>query len=279
MLKLPGGRGRGARIERQVQGVDVMPTLLEAMGVPLPADLAGRPLQRALESGEPARPALAEISHRGFVAHGVRTEQDKFVRRFSPDDDELLFDLRRTRREDEHRRGAARAGAAAQGAGRGGHGAEPLPLRAAGARRAASSRSGSRRTAGSRRVETSGLGPQERSRRGRQRALDRPRAAAARRRAARGRFTVRPIGAPVTLSGLRDGRPLRPADVGVGEGAQHPEAGPLPAAGRRVRDRPRPRPAASSRAREARGRRRRACGWRCRRAARSASSTRRPASG
>jgi hypothetical protein len=36
-------------------------------------------------------------------------------------------------------------------------------------------------------------------------------------------FTVRPIGAPVTLSGLRDGRPLRPADVGIGEGGQHPE--------------------------------------------------------
>jgi hypothetical protein len=104
VLKLPGGRGRGARIERQVQGVDVMPTLLEAMGAPLPPDLVGRPLQRALENGEPARPALAEISHRGFVAHGVRTEEEKFVRRFSPDDDELLFDRAGPGREDQHRR-------------------------------------------------------------------------------------------------------------------------------------------------------------------------------
>ena len=29
------------------------------------------------------RPALAEISHRGFVAHGARTEGDKFIRRFT----------------------------------------------------------------------------------------------------------------------------------------------------------------------------------------------------
>ena len=84
-------------------------------------------------------------------------------------------------RADEHRRGESRAGAAAQGAGRGGHGAEPVPLRAAGARRRASSRSGSRPTAGSRRVEASGLGPQERSVvGGNGRSLE-PRAAAARR--------------------------------------------------------------------------------------------------
>ncbi len=39
-------------------------------------------------------------------------------------------------------------------------------------------------------------------------------------------FTVRPIGAPVLLSGTRDGRPLRPLDVAIGEGGQHPEALP-----------------------------------------------------
>src|SRR4029453_12545956 len=60
-----------------------------------PPARGARPRRRARETGEPARPALAEISHRGFVAHGVRTEEEKFVRRFSPDDDELLFDLRR----------------------------------------------------------------------------------------------------------------------------------------------------------------------------------------
>jgi hypothetical protein len=40
-------------------------------------------------------------------------------------------------------------------------------------------------------------------------------------------FTVRPVGAPVTLAGTRDGRPLRPADVAVGEGALRPDAFPF----------------------------------------------------
>jgi arylsulfatase A-like enzyme len=226
VLKLPGGRGHGARIERQVQGVDVMPTLLEAMGVPLPGDLVGRPLQRALESGEPARPALAEISHRGFVAHGVRTEEEKFVRRFSPDDDELLFDLRRDPGEKTNiaeanpervrlRKAQVEAGMAqnpfryvieARGGGK-----LALRLETHGWLEA---------------VETTGLGPQERAvAGGNGRSIDlvlQPHAGAPREIS----FTVRPIGAPVTLSGLRDGKPLRPADVGIGEGGQHPDAIP-----------------------------------------------------
>ncbi len=79
----------------QVQGLDVVPTVLEAVGLPLPADVGGQPLQRALAGAAKPRPALAEISHRGFVAHGVRTDADKYIRRFSPDDDELYFDLAR----------------------------------------------------------------------------------------------------------------------------------------------------------------------------------------
>ena len=226
VLKLPGGHGRGARIERQVQGVDVMPTLLEAMGAPLPPDLVGRPLQRALENGEPPRPALAEISHRGFVAHGVRTEQEKFIRRFSPDDDELLFDLEKDPGEKTSiaeanpervrlRKAQVEAGMAqnpfryvlqARGRGR-----LALRLETHGWLEA---------------VETAGLGPQERSVvGGNGRSIDlvvEPRPGAPREIS----FTVRPIGAPVTLSGLRDGHPLRPGDVAIGEGGQHPEALP-----------------------------------------------------
>jgi hypothetical protein len=35
------------------------------------------------------------------------------------------------------------------------------------------------------------------------------------------------VGAPVTLAGTRDGRPLRPADVAVGERSFRPEAFPF----------------------------------------------------
>jgi hypothetical protein len=71
-------------------------------------------------------------------------------------------------------------------------------------------------------VEATGLGPQERQTLGGNgRWLDlvlQPRPGAPREIG----FTVRPVGAPVQLSGTMDGRPLRGADVAVGEGSFHP---------------------------------------------------------
>jgi arylsulfatase A-like enzyme len=226
VVKFPGRRGAGTRVALQVQGVDVVPRGLEAVGAALPADLAGRPLQRALEAGEPPRFALAEISHRGFVAHAVRTEDEKYIRRFSPDDDELLFDLRKDPREQSSiaerepervrlRQAQAEAGMAQN----------PFRyvLQAAGAGSFALRLETRGWLEG---LEVTGLGPQERWSVGANgRTLDlrlAPRAGAPREIA----FTVRPIGAPVVLSGTRDGRALRPADVAVGEGGHHPEALP-----------------------------------------------------
>jgi acyl-coenzyme A thioesterase PaaI-like protein len=40
-------------------------------------------------------------------------------------------------------------------------------------------------------------------------------------------FTARPLGAPVALAGTRDGRPLRAADLAVGESSGRPEAFPF----------------------------------------------------
>ena len=226
VVKFPGKRGAGTRVARQVQGIDVAPTVLEAMELALAPDLAGRPLQRALERDEAPRPALAEISHRGFVAHGVRTEDEKYVRRFSPDDDELLFDLRSDPREQESlaapspervrlRKAQVEAGMAQN------------PFRyVLQARGTAAWRCGSRRAAGSRASSSPASG--RRSARSwaatgaRSTCCSQPREGAPREIA----FTVRPIGAPVLLSGTRDGRPLRPPDVAIGEGGQHPEALP-----------------------------------------------------
>jgi hypothetical protein len=226
VVKFPGNRGAGTRVARQVQGIDVVPTVLEAMRLPLPSGLAGLPLQRALERGEAPRPALAEISHRGFVAHGVRTEDEKYIRRFSPDDDELLFDLRRDPREQTSvadaspervrlRKAQVEAGMAQN------------PFRYVLQARGTSRLALRLETRGwLEAIEVSGLGPQERWSVGANgRTVDlvlQPREAAPREVG----FTVRPIGAPVTLSGTRDGRPLRPADVAVGEGGQPPEAVP-----------------------------------------------------
>ena len=198
VLKLPGGRGHGARIERQVQGVDVMPTLLEAMGVPLPKDIVGQPLQRALESGAPARPALAEISHRGFVAHGVRTEEREVHPALQPRRRRAACSTcgatRASRRASPRRtrsgcgcarrrsRRAWRRTRSATCCRRAGRGKLALRLETHGWLEA---------------VETSGLGPQERSLvGGNGRSIDlvlQPREGAPREIS----FTVRPIGAPV----------------------------------------------------------------------------------
>jgi arylsulfatase A-like enzyme len=227
VVKFPRGQGAGRRVAEQVQGLDVVPTVLEAMGLSLPGDLGGQPLQRALAGGAKPRPALAEISHRGVVAHGVRTEGDKYIRRFSPDDDELYFDLRQDPKEqtsvagrDPRRVRLLQAQAEA--------GMSPNPFRyvlqAAGSSRLAL-RLGTRGWLEG--VEATGLGPQERSSLGGNgRWLDlrlQPRAGAPREIG----FTVRPVGAPVWLEGSRDGRPLRPPDVAVGGGSFHPDAFPF----------------------------------------------------
>ncbi len=103
VVKFPKEAWAGRRVAEQVQGLDIVPTVLEALGVPLAPDLGGVPLQRVIRGETKPRPALAEISHRGVVAHGVRTEKDKYIRRFSPDDDELYFDLERDPGEQDNR--------------------------------------------------------------------------------------------------------------------------------------------------------------------------------
>ena len=227
VVKFPKGEWAGRRVAEQVQGVDVVPTVLEALGVALSADLAGQPLQRVLEGRSKPRPALAEISHRGFVAHGVRTDGDKYIRRFSPDDDELYFELARDPKEKQNRAAAnpqrVRTLEAQAEAGMSsnpfryvvqvqGTGVYALRLETRGWLEG---------------VETTGLGPEERwSVGGNGRWLElaaRPRPGAPREVG----FSVRPVGAPVELSGTRDGRALRAADVAVGATAFQPAAFPF----------------------------------------------------
>ena len=188
----------------------------------------GQPLQRALEGGASPRPALAEISHRGFVAHGVRTDGDKYIRRFSPDDDELYFDLRRDPKEqtnvaDRHPERVRLLQAQAEA------GMSPNPFRyvvqVTGPGRFAL-QAGDAGLARGRRGDGPRRRRSARALGGNGRWLDlalAPRPGAPREIG----FTVRPVGAPVTLSGTRDGRPLRPSDVAVGEGAFRPAALPF----------------------------------------------------
>jgi len=222
VVKLPGNRHAGRRVSGQVQAVDIVPTILRALAIPLDPTLVGRPLQEAIEAAPEERTALSEISHRGFVAHGVRTARDKYVRRFSPDDDVLYFDLVRDPAEQENLVAdhpdrvhflQARAEAAMS----------PNPFRYAIEVSGAEPFALHLETRGwLEAVETTGLLAGESSTLGGNgRWLDlevRPTPDGPRTLS----FTVRPIGAPVTLSGTRSGRPLRPTDVAVAELAWHP---------------------------------------------------------
>jgi arylsulfatase A-like enzyme len=227
VVKLPGNRGAGRRVAEQVQGLDIVPTVLEAMGLPLPRDLGGQPLQRALAGGATPRTALAEISHRGFVAYGARTEGDKFVRRFSPVDDELYFDLLRDPKEQasvagQHPQRVRLLQAQSEA------GMSPNPFRYVLQLAGPGHFTLKLETRGwLEGIEATGLGPGERSTLGGNgRWLDlslAPRPGAPREIG----FTVRPVGVPVTLAGTLDGRPLRPTDVAVGANSFRPGAFPF----------------------------------------------------
>jgi arylsulfatase A-like enzyme len=95
VLKYPGRREAGRRVARQVQLVDVLPTLLKDLGLPVPAGIAGRPLEESLHATGPERPAVFETKFFDHVAYGARTSEAKYVRVFEPGSAELLFDLRR----------------------------------------------------------------------------------------------------------------------------------------------------------------------------------------
>jgi arylsulfatase A-like enzyme len=229
IVKFPGRRDAGKRVKQQVQEVDVIPTVLHEMGLPVPTPpaIAGHPLQAVVAGGAPEPPAVSEISHRGYVAHGMRTSRDKYVQRFSPEEDELYFDLiqdpkEKTSRLEANRERARTLKAAGEAAmvsdpfrhnvRAEGSGEYVLKLRTGGWIEA---------------VEPTGFGPEDRYEvqgNGRKLALRlRPRPGRPRSVA----FGIRPMGAPVYLEGTRDGRPLRPSDVTMAEEADRPLGVPL----------------------------------------------------
>jgi hypothetical protein len=229
VVKFPGGRWAGRRVTQQVQAVDLLPTVLSEVNLPVPAPpvIAGHPLQKVVEGGAPEPPAVAEISHRGFVAHGMRTARDKYIRRFSPDDDELYFDLKADPREQKsvleqnrERVRLLRAGVEAA--------MVPNPFRYTMKLAPPGSYELLFRTGGwIEGVEPIGFGPEDRYEvegNGRKLRLKvRPVAGRPREVA----FSLRPQGAPVWLEGSRDGRPLRPADVFMAQEGLHPAEVPF----------------------------------------------------
>jgi arylsulfatase A-like enzyme len=224
VVRFPGGRDGGRRVTQQVQAVDILPTILENEGLPVPPPpiISGRPLQRVVAGGAPEPTAVSEISHRGIVAHAIRTHRDKYVRSFSPVEDEMYFDLQDDPEELENRideapERAASLKAAVEAA------MVPNPFRHTLRLAGRGVYELSLKTGGwIEGVEVKGFGSADShwlGASGRRLALQvHPRPGQPREVA----FSIRPRGAPVRLEGTRDGRPLQVADVLIAREAVHP---------------------------------------------------------
>ena len=228
IVKFAGRQGAASRFGQMVALSDVLPTILEAMDMPVPDPPAiiGRPLQGVAFSKVPEQTVVSEISHRGFVSSGIRTGQAKYIRRFSPQADELFFDLLRDRKEqtnlmDGNPEGMRRLRSAVEATMR------VTPYRYA--IRALSSQPQTLMIETSgwiEAVETAGLGLSEKaelSHSGRllELALS-PKPGAPREVF----FRVRPVGVPVTVRGRLGSRDLSAAHIFIGEKAVHPPASP-----------------------------------------------------
>jgi len=226
LVKFPGGRYRGRRVGAQVQMIDLAPTILEATGGPVAPSFVGRPLQRVLDGDTRAIPAFVSTQHWGVTLAGLRTEKDKYIRRFSPAAEEALFDLLQDPAERADRAGANSERVRALRA----QTEAALPatsyrytLRAFGN----GSFSLAMRTTGRfEDVAASGLSAGETPRLDQDRqtlAVELPPRAGKPREVS---FRIRPMGATVRLEGTRSGRPLRPKDVTYAVG-RHPEGFPF----------------------------------------------------
>jgi len=229
IVKFPGNEHAGRRIAQQVQAVDLLPTILENEGLPVPPPpvITGHPLQRTLEGRAPERAAVSEISHRGIVAHGMRTSRDKYVRSFSPEEYEAYFNLVEDPKEqsnlfDESARRVRNLRAGLEAA------MVINPFRHVLRFVGDGDYSVLLRTGGwIEGVEGQGFEPSERLE---VQASGRKLAIAVKLREGQSRqveLSVRPMGAPLRLEGTRDGRPLRPRDVLIAEQAVHPVAVPF----------------------------------------------------
>jgi arylsulfatase A-like enzyme len=95
VVKYPRGREAGRRVARQVQLVDVLPTILKTQGIPEPPGIVGRSLDESFHATGPERPAVLETSYYEHVVYGARTSEAKYVRDFHPANVKVFFDLRR----------------------------------------------------------------------------------------------------------------------------------------------------------------------------------------
>ncbi|MGH3921329.1 MAG: sulfatase-like hydrolase/transferase, partial [Pseudonocardiaceae bacterium] len=80
IMRLPGGASAGTVVDRPVQSIDLMPTILEAAGCPR-AGLAGRSLLPAIqgEGRDPSLPAFSELLRQGRYCQSATTSTHQLI--------------------------------------------------------------------------------------------------------------------------------------------------------------------------------------------------------
>ncbi len=216
VVKYPRRREAGRRVARQVQLVDVLPTILKSQGLAVPGGIAGRPLEESFAATGPERPTVFETTFFETVAYGARTSEAKYVRFFHPTAVELFFDLRRD--PGERQTGDAQGSPEAQALKRVAETALTSGLHHRVRVEGAADYDLRLRTTGwIEVVDRVGLPATEDARvadEGHELVL-RIRPDARRPRPAEVEFEVRPYGAPVWVDGTRSGRRLRPSEIRV----------------------------------------------------------------
>jgi len=93
VLRVPGIEPR--RVPGMVRQVDVLPTVLDLLSLPIPAGIAGRSLVPALHGRELAGEsgALSELDTGQLLADAWRTERYKLIRRFDRETDAAAIEL------------------------------------------------------------------------------------------------------------------------------------------------------------------------------------------
>ncbi len=95
ILKLPGSRHKGLRVDQPAGNIDIAPTLLAYAGIPQPESFQGSSWQPFFDGGDsPQRQRLyAEQLSSKDVLYAARDRRFKYIYRLIPQPEELLFDL------------------------------------------------------------------------------------------------------------------------------------------------------------------------------------------
>lgn len=96
IVKLPGGRWAGRRVERSVRSIDLLPTVIAVTGGIPPAEIAGCNLLPLLRGGDPpddCAVAMVEIAEEGaYPVVAARSERWKYIHHQKRPDE--VYDLR-----------------------------------------------------------------------------------------------------------------------------------------------------------------------------------------